>query len=302
MSAGAATLPKPGIEAGETVERDNQVVLEQIEEDWRGMRLSLVQYRRLQESAVRAVNQGLLVSFVVDCEPVANPVRLNGEVLPSVRTDPGVMHVLPPATLFESRSPPSKRAATYLNMVFTLEVLNEFAADGHPATLDPSFRMEHPFLKTLCEQIVAQARRGGTSAMYREAASRFLLASLLDAVNDRSRRVASGGLSPRQLHQVCDYAVEHLEREISLVELASIAGLSPFHFARAFKRSTGLPPHAWLTRRRIERAQEMILAHPALPLIEVALCVGYASQTAFGAAFRRVVGATPAEWRRDRMG
>jgi AraC-like DNA-binding protein len=114
--------------------------------------------------------------------------------------------------------------------------------------------------------------------------------------------VSRGGLAGWQLERVTGYVMARLASDIALAELASIAGLSPYHFARAFKQSTGLPPHAWLTARRTERAQALMLAHPAMPLIDVALAVGYASHTAFGAAFKRVVGAPPAEWRRERLG
>ena len=112
----------------------------------------------------------------------------------------------------------------------------------------------------------------------------------------------SGGLPPRVLKTVRDFLMSHLAEDVSLAELAAIADLSPHHFCRAFKQSTGLPPHAWLTARRIERAQELMAAHPKMGLTEVALCVGYQSQAAFGVAFRRVTGCTPGQWRRERAG
>jgi len=110
----------------------------------------------------------------------------------------------------------------------------------------------------------------------------------------------SGGLAGWQLRRTTDYLDTHLADDISLAELAAIADLSPHHFCRAFKQSTGLPPHAWLTARRIERAQDLMAAHPKMGLTEVALCVGYQSQAAFGVAFRRATGVTPGQWRRER--
>ena len=111
-----------------------------------------------------------------------------------------------------------------------------------------------------------------------------------------------GGLSGRVLRRLTDYAMANLGSEVSLSELAAIADLSPYHFCRAFKQSTGLPPHAWLTARRIARAQEMMLAHREMGLTEIALGVGYSTQAAFGVAFRRVTGVTPGQWRRERAG
>jgi len=106
-----------------------------------------------------------------------------------------------------------------------------------------------------------------------------------------------GGLAPRVLKSVQTYMRDQLARDVSLRELASLAHLSSHHFCRAFKRSTGLPPHAWLTQQRVERAKEMMASHPAMGLTEIALCVGYASQTTFGVAFRRATGFTPSQWR-----
>ena len=87
------------------------------------------------------------------------------------------------------------------------------------------------------------------------------------------------------------------EADISLAALASDAGLSRFHFCRAFKESTGLSPHAWLRQHRLEQAMNMLRDTEA-SIASVAAELGYASQTAFAAAFRRLTGETPSDWRR----
>jgi AraC family transcriptional regulator len=111
-------------------------------------------------------------------------------------------------------------------------------------------------------------------------------------------RHAQGGLGTYHLRRICQYIMDHLCDDVSLAELAAVAGLSAFHFARAFKQSTGIPPYAWMTARRMERAQEMMLAQPAMGLTEIALCVGYESHSAFSTAFRQATGATPSQWRK----
>ncbi len=133
-----------------------------------------------------------------------------------------------------------------------------------------------------------------------EARAVLIVERLLSVHHGPRPAMHRGGLSSARLRKVTEFLQARLAEDVALVELAAIAELSPHHFLRAFKRSTGSTPHAWLTQRRIERAKELMLVHPAMPLIEVAFCVGYASQTAFGAAFKRIVGATPAEWRRER--
>ena len=83
----------------------------------------------------------------------------------------------------------------------------------------------------------------------------------------------------------------------ALSALAADAGLSRFHFCRAFKESTGLSPHAWLRQQRLERAMNMLRDTDA-SIELVAAELGYASQTAFTAAFKKLTGDTPTDWRR----
>jgi AraC family transcriptional regulator len=96
-------------------------------------------------------------------------------------------------------------------------------------------------------------------------------------------------------------AIERLrsdgEADVSLAALASDAGLSRFHFCRAFKESTGLSPHAWLRQYQLEQAMNMLRDTDA-SVASIAAALGYASQTAFAAAFRKLTGETPSDWRR----
>ena len=80
--------------------------------------------------------------------------------------------------------------------------------------------------------------------------------------------------------------------------LAEECGLSPRHFARAFRQSTGVPPHRWLMRHRVQRAKEL-LRRQALSLADIALRCGFADQSHFTRVFSREVGFSPGQWRRD---
>jgi AraC family transcriptional regulator len=91
---------------------------------------------------------------------------------------------------------------------------------------------------------------------------------------------------------------EHLDREITLDELARLIPLSRFHFCTAFRLATGKRPHEWLAMQRIERAQTL-LQDTGLRIIDVGLSVGYRTPSAFAAAFRRTVGDTPSNYRRQ---
>ncbi|OAF06417.1 helix-turn-helix domain-containing protein [Bradyrhizobium neotropicale] len=106
-----------------------------------------------------------------------------------------------------------------------------------------------------------------------------------------------GGLSPKVLARAIERLRSDSDADVSLDSLASDAGLSRFHFCRAFKESTGLSPHAWLRQHRLEQAMNL-LRDTDTSIAMVAAELGYASQTAFAAAFRRLSGETPSDWRR----
>jgi transcriptional regulator of acetoin/glycerol metabolism len=105
-----------------------------------------------------------------------------------------------------------------------------------------------------------------------------------------------GGLSPGTLRRVRRYIDQHLTERIQLANLAAVAGLSVYHFAREFKRTVGVAPHSYVTRRRLEKAQAM-LARTDLPLSDVALASGFFDQSHLARHFREFAGVTPAEYR-----
>ncbi|RYZ36369.1 MAG: AraC family transcriptional regulator [Myxococcaceae bacterium] len=107
-----------------------------------------------------------------------------------------------------------------------------------------------------------------------------------------------GGLSAAALSRVQLFVEAHLARRIRVGELARRSGLSVFYFTRAFRQSTGMTPHAFVQQRRVERAREL-LKHPMHSLGDIALAVGFSSQSHFTTVFRRVTGLTPAVIRRS---
>jgi AraC-like DNA-binding protein len=107
---------------------------------------------------------------------------------------------------------------------------------------------------------------------------------------------ARGGLPPGAMRRVREHVEAHLSESMDLAELAAIAGLSVYHFARAFKQSAGVTPHHYLVRRRIERAQDM-LARSELPLSGIALATGFSDQSHLARHFRQMLGMTPGQFR-----
>jgi AraC family transcriptional regulator len=106
-------------------------------------------------------------------------------------------------------------------------------------------------------------------------------------------------LAPWQLRRVLEYLETSLPDHVTLSELAALSGLSQWHFSRAFKGSTGMAPYRWQLEARIRRAQALLLDTRA-SLEQVAEATGFADAVHFGKTFRRIVGATPAAWRKIR--
>ena len=104
------------------------------------------------------------------------------------------------------------------------------------------------------------------------------------------------GLVDRRVRRAVELMHARLDRELPLEELAAAAYLSPFHFARLFKKVTGASPHAYLAALRIDRAQQL-LAATELSVTEIGSRVGYQSPSHFGKAFRRATGLTPRAFR-----
>ncbi len=110
-----------------------------------------------------------------------------------------------------------------------------------------------------------------------------------------------GTLPKWRLKRVLDYIESNLAEPITLADLAAATLLSPMHFAAQFRMSTGVRPHEYLLRRRIERAQELLL-QSGLSIVDVALSVGFQTQSHFTTVFKRFVGDTPHQWRRSNFG
>ena len=105
-----------------------------------------------------------------------------------------------------------------------------------------------------------------------------------------------GSLPSCRLRRVTDYVQQNLDKDLTLAELAAVVYMSPFHFARLFKCSTGEPPHRFVVRQRITHAQSCLTAE-GLSIAQVARMAGFRTPSHFTTVFRRVLGVTPGAYR-----
>lgn len=107
-----------------------------------------------------------------------------------------------------------------------------------------------------------------------------------------------GGLATWQARRVVEYIEQHLGAKLTAAGVAATIGLSKSHFSRAFKRTLGASPMAYVAARRIDRAKHMMLASGE-SLADLALDCGFADQSHLNRQFRRAMGVSPGQWRRS---
>jgi AraC family transcriptional regulator len=118
---------------------------------------------------------------------------------------------------------------------------------------------------------------------------------------ERLTKLTRGGLAPWQVKRACERLESDLGGKLSLDQIAAEFDLSVDHFSRAFRVSTGFPPHQWLLRQRLKAAKQLMTLRD-LPLAEIAISAGFAHQSHFTRVFSAAVGVSPAVWRREMFG
>jgi AraC family transcriptional regulator len=239
-----------------------------------------------EECLVRRTGTGQRQEAVARTGTVClHPIGI-GDAVTITAPIPKVMHLSLPTTLFTRLS-------------------DEFNLPGRAAQ---SIR----YLAGLRDEMISQiglsllsemARETAAGRMFAETASLMLAARLIHEYSDSESRTPIGPLSLPlghvRLRRALDYISAHLADEITLTDIARIAGVSTFHFARMFTLAVGVPPHRHISRLRLEKAMAEIAAG-RLPLAQIAMNARFSSQASFTRAFRRATGVTPGEYRRAR--
>ena len=134
--------------------------------------------------------------------------------------------------------------------------------------------------------------------LFLDSIEQAIAAALVDAFEGQNRSVSQlrGGLGPARLRLVKELVYAKMEEELSLLEMAQAVDLSPAHFSRMFRKSTGETPHQFVLRNRIERAKEMLRA-PEARVLDVGVACGFKTQQHFARVFRQLCGTSPREYR-----
>lgn len=193
-----------------------------------------------------------------------------------------------------------------LGIMLMPDFVKTVAAENRFST-DFEFREVYKDKDPLLEQIghallVESASETPAGRLYADSLIQTLTLHLLKNYSNAAsvRENTNGGLSGYKLRRVQEFINTNLEEDLSLAELAEVADLSQFHFARAFRRSTGQTPQQYLMQQRIERAKQL-LEKEDLPIVEVSLRAGFKNQSHFTTLFRKFTKFTPKIWREMKL-
>jgi AraC family transcriptional regulator len=175
-----------------------------------------------------------------------------------------------------------------------------FGLDPARLTLPPLDGLDLPPLRAAMGAVDAELMSGGAGGpLAAESLANVLAVHLIRHVlaPHRPQRGRDGALPRARLRAVVEYVEGHLDSGPTLGQMAAVARLSPYHFARQFKKTTGLPPHQYVIVRRVERAKQVLQEGDDVPLAEVAAHAGFSDQSQFSRHFKRLVGVTPRQFR-----
>jgi AraC-like DNA-binding protein len=187
-----------------------------------------------------------------------------------------------------------KKGHSYLAVCVDTEKLKNLASQISEKA-EPVPYLTHMLL--FDTDIVSQVRQffrllnDADSILAREAAFTAMLSTLILRYGETPPIHRHVGSQHRAISRVCEYIREHFNRSLSLEELAGVACLSPFHFHRLFVKTTGISPHEYLIKARINRARELLLEGNSIA--DVALDTGFVDQSHLTRHFKRAIGAAP---------
>jgi AraC family transcriptional regulator len=209
------------------------------------------------------------------------------------------MIILPPGHSFQARCRGSGEGLWFFIDPQSIQGDKRVESFAEKATVNCSWSKDR-LSWAIASEIRKECRNGfPRGPMFAENAATVFLAQLayvLDGAEPRLEPIHA--LSDTKLRMVTEYIEGNLHRHVTLSELSSLVELTPRYFCGAFKEAMGRPPHQFQIERRIERAK-ILLDESSMPLIDIALTVGFNSQSHLNEYFRRTVGVTPARYRSE---
>jgi len=265
--------------------------------NWNGITLKGYRYER-QDAAIPPMHDYMIVAY--DGAPTTMR-RTSGGPWQSARVEKGRISLLTRAEESTwSWSEPITVRHVYLNhSELENTALSVFDRDPKSIEINDWLSAKDPCILNCIQLLENELKNGGIGQRLIIDALRSQIAVhlLRQYAKVSLTSDANSNFSPAQRQRIIDLVESCLGENLSLEDMAASIGFSQFHFSRQFKAEFGLAPYAYVLRKRISKAQEMLRKGNA-PLKVVALDCGFADQSHFSRTFRKMTGATPAEFRR----
>ncbi|HWE48850.1 MAG TPA: AraC family transcriptional regulator [Bryobacteraceae bacterium] len=259
----------------------------------KGLNWSGIEVRRYRVPAGESKEHSFpqLVVFLSHVErPIDSELRISGRRVRALIGNQTVSIAPPGLPLSTRRDGPGEVTAIYLN------------AGPESNRVLPQYWIQDPLIHAIGTALEEElAKPGPSSASYAEALGAALVAHIFarysDPNFDRQPAATPGATqSAAQIARALDFIGRNVGREITLDELAEVANMSKFHFAKSFRKAMGIAPHQYLVKLRVEKARKL-LALQTMSVEEVAGRVGYLDKAHFAAQFRKIVGISPNRYR-----
>ena len=214
---------------------------------------------------------------------------------------PGTTFILPRGTIDELRwKGPTHRVAVAINPSLLTNAMDE-TAHRSDVELIEHWNLTDPHIMAVLLAMITDLQEGAPAGrLYGESLANALAVYLLNryAVRRYASVACRGGLPGYRLKRVLDHIGDKLAEDLSLAELAAVAGMSPHYFAELFRMSTGHAPHRYVLLQRIEHAKKS-LRIPGRSVIEAGLDAGFQNSSHFARVFRKFVGTSPSRFQLD---
>jgi AraC family transcriptional regulator len=195
---------------------------------------------------------------------------------------------------------PARKTNSFTALLVRPEALAEAFENNPPRDPPPRLYFENDNLRMSMLKLETLLREGDPDVLHADTLGLLIGIELLQLTssNPCPEERGNGPLSDLQGKRIVDFINENLASRLGLADLAAVAGLSQFHFARAFRVRFGISPLKFVTQRRIDRARDL-LKQSDLSIAQIGMAVGFKGVVQFGRAFARVTGVTPSEYRRS---
>ena len=228
-------------------------------------------------------------------------VLTRGKVL-DFQAHPGTTFILPQGTIDELRwKGPTRRIAVAIHPHLLVHALDETAHERSIELIE-NWNLTDSNVMAVLLAMTADLNSGSPAGrLYGESLANALAVYLVTryAVRRYTPATYRGGLPGYRLGRVLEYIDDNLADDLSLSELAAVAGMSPHYFAELFRTSTGHPPHRYVLLQRIERAKQ-VLSDARCSVLEVGFDIGFQNSSHFARVFRKFVGMSPSQFRNQR--